>query len=353
MKNNEKMYVITYWSPWGMGSDTEVGLITGSNLCELILMETEKYVKQPERADSRFSGTCEGETFCDSADPEERVNDVIRKRLNTCTTYARQNDLIELPDSVNITSSKLKLDNTIVRVFNQFGYARDIIFGEGEFTLYSLDLEHDFFRANDILSTSHEDGWMRYAEYSLKNVAENHMDGFGELDWLIGTARDKIKRLEEEKKGGGIKHKGAYIDDLLPEIKTDEYVAEQIEEARATLEKFSDLPSVKDEYYSYIYDAINCRDDYWQERLNYLCRNDRPIDHTKLGYNYPISPGEFGVKYTAKKKDASRHLTYSELFENGYDMRYLIADFSNWAQREDELGMPDLFAVFLSVFGYD
>ncbi len=39
-KAREKSYAITYWSNWGMGSDTEVGLITESDLRELILMET-------------------------------------------------------------------------------------------------------------------------------------------------------------------------------------------------------------------------------------------------------------------------------------------------------------------------
>ena len=232
MSEHEKMYLITYWSQWGMGSDTEFGLITESNLRELILMETEKYEKH-DRADSRFSGTCEGETFCDSKDPEERVNDVIAKRLGTCTTYAGQNDLIELPDSVNITSSKLKLDNTIVRLFNQFGFGRDIIFGEGEFTMYSLDLGQEYFRENDVVSTYYEDGWLRFAEYSLKNVAENHMSGFDELDCIIETARDKINRMSAEQNGVQIKHMGAYISDLIREILTDEYVAEQLEDKRA------------------------------------------------------------------------------------------------------------------------
>ena len=30
-KAREKSYAITYWSNWGMGSDTEVGLITSSD----------------------------------------------------------------------------------------------------------------------------------------------------------------------------------------------------------------------------------------------------------------------------------------------------------------------------------
>lgn len=353
MSEHEKMYLITYWSPWGMGSDTEVGLITGSNLHDLIVMETDKYMKSPNRADSRFSGTCEGEKFCDSDDPEERVNDVIQKRLNTCTTYAGKNDLIELPDSVSITTSKLKLDNTIVRMFNQFGYGRDIIFGEGEFTMYSLDQEQDFFREKNVLSSSYEDGWLRFVEYSLKNVSENHMSGFGDPDWIVATARDKINRMSAEQKGVKVKHKGAYISDLIPEILTDDYVARQIEEAQCTLKKFSNLPSLKDEYYSHIYDIRNCRSDYCRKMLKDISKNDRSIDHTKIAYDYPIAPDQFGVRYIEKRKDASHHLTYSELFKNGYDMRYLIADRSNWAPTEDGLGDPDLFAVFLSVFAYD
>ena len=353
MNERENLYLITYRSLWGMGSDTEVGIIAESDLRELILYETGRFAASDNRADSRFSGTACDEVFCDSNDPEERIADVMNKRLNKSTTYSGKNDLIELPPDVKIDISDMKMGKTIVRLTNQFGFGRDIIFSQADLKLYSINLEQDFFSDYDVLDLEDYDGWARYVSYSLKNVSEYHMGSFSTLDFVIDSSRAKLNRMLAEQQGTKVKHKGAYITDLIPEIADDEYIKAQIAEARCTLDKFSNLPEVDDEYDSYMYDLRNCRSTFMKDNIKRITAAESATDHTRMAYDYPIAPEQFALMCEKHEKDASRKLTYSELFNSGYDMRYLIADYSNRAKTKEGLGKPDLVAVFLSAFAYD
>ncbi|MCR5509983.1 MAG: hypothetical protein K6F54_03415 [Lachnospiraceae bacterium] len=349
----EKYYLITYPSSWGMGSNYDTGLITETNLRELIIHETDRYRAGDRFADDRFSGTWNEEVFCDSDDPEEVIADVINKRLNTISTYAGHNDLILLPESIPVKVSDMKLENTIVRLTNQFGSGRDIIFGEGHFTLYSVYLNSAFLAEVGIDRSLESDCWTRFVDYRLNNVAENHMSGFNELSYLLRVEEDKLARMNAKQDGKEIKHRGAYITDLLPEIATPDYVADMIAEAQATIDKFSNLPVMEDSYSEHLYDLNNCRYEYRRQILEQIKEEDKAADHTQISYDYPISTKEFGTIYENTEHDGSHYLAYSELFQKGYDMRYLIADWSNKADSEEELGAPDLVAVFRSAFAYD
>ncbi len=353
MENKDKIYVLTHPSSWGMGSCTDVELITLPNLRELILMETEKYLSGDRWADDRFSGTWNEEVFCDSKDPEERIADVLNKRLTTSSTYADHNDLIELPLNVQVVVSEMKMENTIVRLCNQFLCGRDIIFGEGNFRLFSLNMDQDFFDEYTDIEEFLGKGWLRFADYELKNVAEYHMGELSDVNYVLRSRRDKFKRLTGKRNGINIKHKGQYIDDLIPEIADDDYLAEEIAEAKQTILKFEDLPTLNDEYSDHLYDINNCTNEYLRKNLKKISDVDKKIDHTRIAYSYPIATTEFGAKYDTETEDASRHLTYQELFKKGYDLKCLVSCFSNSAETYEELGSPDLVSVFEYLFAYD
>ena len=353
MENTDKIYAITYPSLWGMGSGTDMELITLQNLRELILMETERYASGDNWADGRFSGTCNEEVFCDSNDPEERIADVLNKLLATSSTYADHNDLIEIPSDVQVKVSEMKMKNTIVRLCNQFLCGRDIIFGEGDFRLFALDTDQDFFKENYVFKGYYGEHWLRFIDYELKNVAEYHMGELSKLDFVLNSHRDKLKRLTEKQNGIKIKHKGAFIDDLIPEIADDDYLAEGIAEAKQTILKFEDMPVLKDEYDSHLYDLKNHTNEYLRKTLKKISDDDKKIDHTRIVYEYPIATKEFGAKYDTEKNDPSHHLSYQELFKKGYDLKCLVACFSDSADTFEELGTPDLVSVFSYLFAYD
>ena len=129
---SEKYYILHYPSSWGMGTNTDIRLVSDCDIRRLIRAELDKKMKN-NRFDDRFTGTWNEEKFCDSDDIEEVVEDVIYKRLNTNSTYAPANDLVIVPNSVSIIRTDFEIKNTIFRICNQFDCVTDVIAGEGIF----------------------------------------------------------------------------------------------------------------------------------------------------------------------------------------------------------------------------
>lgn len=102
----EKYYIFRYYSNWGMGSDSETALLSEEHLRRIIELELIRKESGSDRYDDRMTGTWSDEVFCDSKDKEEVIADVIKKRLNTCSTYAGVNDLIVLPTDMVIETRK-------------------------------------------------------------------------------------------------------------------------------------------------------------------------------------------------------------------------------------------------------
>jgi len=129
---SEKYYILHYPSSLGMGTNTDIRLVSDCDIRRLIRAELDKKMKN-NRFDDRFTGTWNEEKFCDSDDIEEVVEDVIYKRLNTNSTYAPANDLVIVPNSVPIIRTDFEIKNTIFRICNQFDCVTDVIAGEGIF----------------------------------------------------------------------------------------------------------------------------------------------------------------------------------------------------------------------------
>ena len=107
---SEKYYILHYPSSWGMGTNTDIRLVSDCDIRRLIRAELDKKMKN-NRFDDRFTGTWNEEKFCDSDDIEEVVEDVIYKRLNTNSTYAPANDLVIVPNSVPIIRTDFELNH--------------------------------------------------------------------------------------------------------------------------------------------------------------------------------------------------------------------------------------------------
>ena len=221
----ETYYIVHYPSSWGMGSNTDVRFVTRSNLRKIIANEIEKMRVGNRCYDDRFTGTWNEEIFCDSNDIEEIIDDVIKKRTTTSSTYAQIYDLIEVPSSVPIIITKEYLKNTIFRITNQWGFVRDIIVGDATLIRYKVNLT----KCKKNLGL--ENGkWYEFVEYDFINVMENHF--YEEVEKFLENQRYKIERMEKKLTGEKLNYKGKYIDDYFEEFTTTEYYEKEIEEAK-------------------------------------------------------------------------------------------------------------------------
>lgn len=185
----EETYLLTYPSQFGMGSDTDKHLLTG---------------------------TFDDEVFCDSGDMEEVVNDVIRKRLNACTTYSRDNDLQKVGP---LSHKTIVLENQIFVIYNQFGYRRDVIAGRATFHKYQL-------------------GEDEYASFEMQRVLENHffLNSYeDELFSAQGRLERSLESLGKQRRQG------------------DKRLADWIAEDRETIRKLQEEVAWKDDYREHIY----------------------------------------------------------------------------------------------------
>ena len=263
---NEKYYILYYPSSWGMGTNVDTRLVSDTDIRRLIRIELERKRRHDlkiteenddiwlsySRIDDRFTGTWNGEKFCDSDDIEEVVEDVLKKRLSTKSTYAPSKDLILVPEDVPVIKTEKSFQNTIFRVCNQFDFVTDVIVGEGIFRRYILDL-----RNVDKLSDLEGGMCYDFLGYAMKNVLTTGL--WENIDDFIKQQENRLRRLKREKSG---KRKGTgrdgkyffeYIKDEHEKEKYQRYLDECIEETKELLKKFKAVGPVKDEYNSYIY----------------------------------------------------------------------------------------------------
>ena len=329
-----QLYLMHYPSKVGWGSDTDVYLVTESNLRKIIEIEVEKYredkIKREEldeddlkrcyspSYDPWYTGTVGDEVFCDSEDINEVIEDVKHKRLSSVTTYSHCRDLIRLPEDYPVKVQKERFDNTIFGVFCK----RDIITGEAEFTRYFVD-----FRNYDGKFYDGDFGvvggkWNEFTSYSLKNVLTHEI----QCDYKNALEREnnKVKRLFDKT------------------------------ESEATIRKLEDYlknPDPCDEYYDHLYDGH-----YREGSMSYLAqaRDDSHIDHIKdWCYKWIFFIHDrFGCIWTARGKEEGRSLmTYGELFRKGDDFENLLGTFGGANEYLAEFRYLDAAEILRYKFG--
>ena len=341
-ESKEKYYIIHYPAAWGMGSNTDISLVTETNLRKIIALEVEK-VKCDKRCRDRIIGAWNEENMLDVEDADKIIDDVICKHLNTCTTYSGLPDLIELPQNVPIKVICEKVEKTIFQISNQWGFVRDIIAGEAYLTRYRVDLRN--FRGNVGVENGH---CYEFVEYELKNVVENHHSDT--VESMLEMMKDKVARMEDKLKGTPHNYQGHYIDDLMPEMYTPEWYIKEMRNTNESIKKFENLPNMVDEYTQYIYKQ---KYKIFAEIMEEQREKDKTIDYTRMIYHYPLVTEGFACEIINRKKECG-YLSYDELFVKGNDMHYLMADLSSMAGSIDEFDNDiDMCLVMKNVFGYD
>ena len=286
-------YILNRPSALGMGSDSDNCLVTEENLHK-IMSEAE-----------------------------------IARGLKECTTYDGVPDIIRLPGDIPVSVEQLNMKDVIFRVHNQWLYERDIIVGEATFNRHFVDLsEFDgklgrWFREKTVYE---------FTDFDFRHVAENHFFLFYKAEDLIETEKIKIERLSE--------------------LGRDPKIDKHLDEARATIRKFENLPVMEDEYYKHFYHQKYLKHrDFFNDHIKEEIARDA-VDHTLCAYDYPLLTDDFACE-VRRDEDPSLSLTYGELFHKGTDIRHLVADRIGSRENLDGFAEPQMDLALLTVFGYD
>lgn len=350
---NEKYYILHYPSSWGMGTNADTRLVSDSDIRRLIRIEVERKRRHEQkiteeddddiwlsysRIDDRFTGTWNGEKFCDSSDIEEVVEDVIQKRLSTKSTYAPVNDLVLVPDGVPVIKTEKSFRDTIFRVCNQFGCVTDVIAGEGVFRRYILDL-----RNIDTLGDLEGGMCYDFLGYDMKNVLTT---GLGyDRDSLIKNRQRAIEHLKKYYlKKDGTPRKKCSEDDIR-------FCMEDMKASQLTIKKFEALMPSEDKYNSYIY-TTSSGNSFVDEIVQKESQKTEKTDHTLMAFENPIVFPEFGQIWN-RKSDNHEYHTYSELFKTGDDVEWLTASLVNRFELPEECGEIMPFYALVPVFAGD
>ncbi len=328
---SEKYYILHYPSSLGMGTNTDIRLVSDCDIRRLIRAELDKKMKN-NRFDDRFTGTWNEEKFCDSDDIEEVVEDVIYKRLNTNSTYAPANDLVIVPNSVPIIRTDFEIKNTIFRICNQFDCVTDVIAGEGIFRRYILDLQK--CEKLGILEGGH---CYDFLGYDMKRVLTTGL--WSDCSTLVKQYERKLEWLGKEKSSA---------------MKIDEqykkYLSESIKEAHEALEKFANITPMKDEYNDFIL-KVGSGNAYIDEIINEFDRKEKR-DYTRMAFMKPVLPHEFGQIWHDEPY-RPKYFTYSELFRNGSDVEWLTASLTGDFDLPENCGEIQPFYALVPVFAGD
>ena len=185
-----KKYLLFLSSYSGMGSNTDMVFVDDENLRRIIRLEVHK-MKAGKAYCMRMTGTWNDEVFCDSRDSIEIEEDVIKKRMTTCSTYHGVNDLVLLPDSIEVEKREEIFSNTIFKVLCQDCVNSEVAVGKSIFTRYIIKL-------NEIARQIRVQDYTYYefTSWQLENVLESYY--LESIDTKLLWARDMQERAEEK-----------------------------------------------------------------------------------------------------------------------------------------------------------
>lgn len=303
---SEKYYIVHYPSSRGMGSHINISLVNESNLYRIIEAEVDKMKKRVSeggtsnaRYDERFVGAWKDEVFCNSSDIKEVIADVMQKRLTTCSTYANVNDWILLPEEIPMDISEEKMSETVFMIYDHWFWEQDVIVGEALFKKYRIDLTKYEGQLGLENGRFHE-----FVGYDLKNV--------------LGTGR------------------------------TGHFVQGGIFWAEQQIDKLRELPVIKDEYISHIYKPEGTCEEHL-EAIKADLKAQCETDHTQLVYRRMIGRDKFACQISDRFPE-EKVFTYSELFQKGIDVSYLMADWTRDENDVNEFNKMDVSKVLYNVF---
>lgn len=339
---NKKYYILHYPSLFGMGSNTDNMLISDKDVRYIIRNEVRRKNEGDRRFCDRFTGTWNGETFCDSNDMAEVEEDVIRKRMNSCSTYAGVNDLIELPADMPLTIIEQKEENRIFHIWNQrMDCFNDIIAGETVFFRHFLELP----KGEDFAGL-HEGEIHEFVSFDMKRVLRNSYF-MNEIDTVLETEKTRYLRFQSKVNGTYKVGEDKYLDDLID--LDDEVLYKRFKkEWEDVTSKFAEPITCKDTYLKHFYTASPNR--HLREALMYDMMQMSKSDHRQFAYEYPRHTSIPGAIYSEVPKSKC-YFRYDELFKAGCDIRYFPAINTDSYSFKDEIKGVEAFWALRNVFG--
>lgn len=339
---NKKYYILHYPSLFGMGSNTDTMLISDEDVRYIIRNEVRRKNKGDCWFCDRFTGTWNGEKFCDSNNMSEIEEDVIRKRMSACSTYAGVNDLIELPGELPLTSVAQKEENRIFHIWNQrMDCFNDIIAGETLFFRHFLELP----KGEDFAGL-HEGEIHEFVSFEMKRVLRNSYF-MNEIDTVLETEKTRYLRFQSKVNGTYKVGEGNYLDDLI-DLDDEALYKRFKKEWEDVTAKFAEPITCKDTYLKHFYTADPNK--HFREALMYDMMQMSKSDHRLFVYEYPRHTSIPGAICSGIPKSKC-YFRYDELFTTGCNIRYLLAiNTSSYAFKEEIKGVES-FWVLRNVFG--
>ncbi len=186
-----KKYLLFLPSDLGMGSNTDMFFVDDESLRRIIRLEVYKKESEYKTYSSRMTGTWNGEVFCDSKDRIEIEEDIIHKRITTCSTYHGVNDLVALPDSIEMEQREEIFSNTIFKILCQGYLDMETAAGKSTFTRYIIRLKEVAEQLHIPDATYYE-----FTSWQLENaLTSNYLENIGnKLLW----ARNMQERAVEK-----------------------------------------------------------------------------------------------------------------------------------------------------------
>ena len=334
-------YILNYPSAYGMGSDTDAFLVNETDLKNVIRDEVLKK-RNGESCSDRLSGSWDKEVFCDSSDDEECIEDVIRKRLTSCSTYAGVKDLLPLPEKAVADMRTDRFYEVIFHLENQFGFGRDVIAGEAEFVRYYVDLS-----SSEGFGRLFDGKWHEFTFFRLAKVLENHYAGT--IEDLIRSEEDRIRRIHDKRKGIKRDRSGTYLDDIVS-IGKEQYDRWE-QESLATIDKFGCPVNEEDRYLSHLF--VNRRNELRDEWMRAETAYLKEMDYRSMYYQYPLMPVQNPGMIYVDNKELSEYYRYDELFKKGADVKSLFAAHTGSGEDASSFEGVDAFRALFGEFGYD
>ena len=344
----QKLYILHYPSPFGMGSDVDDHIVNDEDLRYIIRKEVEK--KRNENNYSQpLTGSCEwlGKKFCDSSDMAEIEEDVIHKCLTRCSTYANDYDLTPLPGDIPLTVRTDTVNDGIFHIWNEFMTCyTDVIAGETAFTRYFLDLTgYDGFAGLEA-GKIHE-----FVSFEMKCALENSYF-MNEIDEILEINKDRYLRFES-KLNGTYKNSGKiYYDDLTVDKDDKEYYGKWCriykKEWEDAVRKFAEPITCENDYLKHIY--MHQHNKYLTKQLKTDMKELKKTDFRKLAYQYPVYMSDIGTICSGKTDD-TQYFRYDELFGTGLDFKYLPARDIDIYNSMEEIGEVGALRALINVFG--
>ena len=340
---NKKYYIFHYPSPFGMGSDTDTILLSDENVRYIIRNEVRRKDNGDHLFCGRLTGTWNGETFCDSSDMSEVEEDVIRKRLNSCTTYAGVNDLIELPADIPLTITKQKEENRIFHIWNQYmNCFNDIIAGETVFTRYFLDLTGSEDFAGLTKGKIHE-----FVSFDMNRVLRNPYF-WNDIDTVLEIEKTRYLRFESKLNGTYRTGEGKYLDDLI-DMDDEELYKQYKKEYEDVAAHFAEPIACPNTYLEHVY-TDSPTSWYYDDLRHDIKEIMSKYDFRNFAYEYPHHTLEPGAVCSEFPEEPC-YFRYDELFKAGCDIRYLPAIETGSYESGTEITVVKAFYALRNVFG--